>query len=175
LDAALNSSTSSQATAQSSTHSSAAFSAASNRSLASVALTTTPALPARFVAVCLAFAFAWDDVEELSAASKDKGQDSMKEVEISAADKAFIESTKKTISAARAAGQVDEKTLKEIEAAAAGMKEVTKKVNTARMQKMEKALEAAIAAAKQCTDDCPAAWEEVEEISAAKSREAGRD
>ena len=120
-------------------------------------------------------AVAWDDVEELSAASKDKGQDSMKEVEISAADKAFIESTKKTISAARAAGQVDEKTLKEIEAAAAGMKEVTKKVNTARMQKMEAALEAAIAAAKQCTDDCPAAWEEVEEISAAKSREAGRD
>merc|ERR1712205_246453 len=46
-------------------------------------------------------AVAWDDVEELSAASKDKGQDSMKEVEISAADKAFIESTKKTISAAR--------------------------------------------------------------------------
>jgi uncharacterized protein YgbK (DUF1537 family) len=87
----------------------------------------------------------------------------------------FIESTKKTISAARAAGQVDAKTLKEIEAAAAGMKEVTKKVNTARMQKMEAALEAAIAAAKQCTDDCPAAWEEVEEISAAKSREEGRD
>jgi len=28
---------------------------------------------------------------------------------------------------------------------------------------------------KQCTDDCPAAWEEVEEISAAKSREASRD
>lgn len=111
---------------------------------------------------------AWDDVEELSAA---KGSGDMEEVEISAEDKAFIESTKKTITTARAAGQVSEQTLKEIEAAAKGMKEVVKKVNTARAQKLEKALEEAIAAAKECTDDCAVAWETVEEISAAKSRE----
>lgn len=113
-------------------------------------------------------AVAWDDVEELSAA---KGSGDMEEVEISAEDKAFIESTKKTITTARAAGQVSEQTLKEIEAAAKGMKEVVKKVNTARAQKLEKALEEAIAAAKECTDDCAVAWETVEEISAAKSRE----
>jgi hypothetical protein len=117
---------------------------------------------------------AWDDVEELSAAQKD-AKEEMQEVAISDEDKALIESTKKTIVAARAAGQVDEKTLKEIEAAAKGMKEVSKKVNSARIAAMEKALEAAIAAAKECTDDCPAAWEEVEEIAAAKSREQNRD
>ena len=33
----------------------------------------------------------------------------------------------------------------------------------------------AIAVAKECTDDCPAAWEEVEEIASAKSRAENRD
>ena len=119
-------------------------------------------------------AVAWDDVEELSAAQKD-AKEEMQEVAISDADKAFIESTKKTIVTARAAGQVDEATLKEIEAAAKGMKEVSEKVNSKRIAAMQKALEAAIAVAKECTDDCPAAWEEVEEIASAKSRAENRD
>ena len=86
-------------------------------------------------------AVAWDDVEELSAAQKD-AKEEMQEVAISDADKAFIESTKKTIVTARAAGQVDEATLKEIEAAAKGMKEVSEKVNSKRIAAMQKALEA---------------------------------
>ena len=117
----------------------------------------------------------WDDVEELSAATKDSSDDSMQEVAISDADKKFIESTKATIAAARAAGSVDEKIMKEIEAAAKGVKEVAKKVNQARVAKIEAALEAALAAAKECTDDCAVAWETVEELSASKSRETNRD
>lgn len=117
----------------------------------------------------------WDDVEELSAAAKDTSKDQMKEVAISAADKKFIEETKATIAAARAAGSVDDATMKKIEAAAKGVKEVAKKVNQARVAKIETALEAAIAAAKECTDDCAVAWETVEELSAEKSREQNRD
>ena len=48
-------------------------------------------------------AWKWDDVEELSAAQKDTKEE-MQEIAISDADKAFIESTKKTIVAARAGG-----------------------------------------------------------------------
>ena len=113
-------------------------------------------------------------MEELSAAQKD-AKEEMQEVAISDADKAFIESTKKTIVTARAAGQVDDATLKEIEAAAKGIKEVSQKVNSKRIAAMQNALESAIAVAKECTDDCPAAWEEVEEIAAAKSRAQNRD
>ena len=119
-------------------------------------------------------AVAWDDVEELSAAQKDTKEE-MQEIAISDADKAFIESTKKTIVTARAAASISFSVASSTCPAAKGMKEVSEKVNSKRIAAMQKALEAAIAVAKECTDDCPAAWEEVEEIASAKSRAENRD
>lgn len=98
------------------------------------------------------------------AASNKRPAPKESDVKISKADMEFIKATKQTLAAARAATQVDEKVLKEIEAAAKGMKEVTKKMNSARKAQLDKALDAALAAAKTCTDDCAVAWETVEEI-----------
>ena len=114
----------------------------------------------------------WDEVEELSQAAPDK-KPAPAEVEpapISQADVDYIKETQAALKAAKdAGGDVDMDMLRSIEAAATSAKKV--KVSSERLEQLEKALEAALTAAKECQgDDCAVEWETVEEISAAKSK-----
>ena len=114
----------------------------------------------------------WDEVEELSQAASDK-KPAPAEVEpapISQADVDYIKETQAALKAAKdAGGEVDMDMLRSIEAAATSAKKV--KVSSERLEQLEKALEAALTAAKECQGDgCAVEWETVEEISAAKSK-----
>lgn len=119
----------------------------------------------------------WDEVEELSQAASDKKPvpDEMEPVPISEADMNFIKETQAALAKAKeAAGDVDVETLRALESAASSAKQV--KVSSERLTQLEKALEAALEAAKACTgDDCAVEWETVEEISAAKSKLTNTD
>ena len=114
----------------------------------------------------------WDEVEELSQAASDKkpAPPEAEPVPISQADMDYIKETQAALQAAKnAGGEVDMDMLRSIEAAATSAKKV--KVSSERLEQLEKALEAALTAAKECQgDDCAVEWETVEEISAAKSK-----
>eukprot|EP00747_Dinoflagellata_sp_TGD_P161955 gnl/TRDRNA2_/TRDRNA2_179020_c0_seq1.p1 gnl/TRDRNA2_/TRDRNA2_179020_c0~~gnl/TRDRNA2_/TRDRNA2_179020_c0_seq1.p1 ORF type:complete len:248 (+),score=61.27 gnl/TRDRNA2_/TRDRNA2_179020_c0_seq1:91-834(+) len=117
----------------------------------------------------------WDNVEELSAAVSDSSAPAPMTT-LSAEDKKTIEDTKAKLGLMQketaAMKEIDEATLKrlkQLESVQAGMKEVTKKVSSEKSKELDDALAAALEAAKGCTDDCAVAWEEVEELSAAKA------
>ena len=119
----------------------------------------------------------WDEVEELSQAASDKkpAPEELEPTPISQADMDFIKQTQEALMGAKkTSGDVDMDMLRALETASANVKKV--KVSSDRLKSLEKALEAALTAAKECTgDDCAVEWEAVEEISAAKSRVEGAD
>ena len=118
----------------------------------------------------------WDEVEELSQAASDKkpAPAEMEPVPISEADMNFIRDTQAALAKAKEASDVDVETLRNIEAASAAAKQMT--VSSDRLEALNKALDAALEAAKGCTgEDCAVEWETVEEISAAKSKLTNTD
>lgn len=127
----------------------------------------------------------WDDVEELSAAAADE-KPPAKAAKLTREDVKTINAYKEELKAARVKIEQDEKVktgdekatekvLAEIASAASGMQEVVKKVATEKSKKLEDALASAIEAAKACTGaECAVAWDTVEELSAAMSKEKAR-
>jgi hypothetical protein len=117
-------------------------------------------------------AVAWDNVEELSAASQKAGeQPEAKDAVLPKGAEAFIAETRKQIEAAQAAATFDSNTMKAIEAAAASAGSAIKEsagVDEERLARISAALEEAIAVAQECSDDCATEWDTVEELSAAK-------
>merc|ERR1712187_78937 len=116
----------------------------------------------------------WENVEELSAAVSDERKPAQAQVKVSKEDMAVIKSAKEALASASVAKEFDPSVVKGIESAVAGMKEVAKKVSSEKVTQLEKELQAALEAAKACTDDCAVAWEAVEEISSAMSHEKGK-
>eukprot|EP00740_Mantoniella_antarctica_P006159 CAMPEP_0181358436 /NCGR_PEP_ID=MMETSP1106-20121128/5510_1 /TAXON_ID=81844 /ORGANISM="Mantoniella antarctica, Strain SL-175" /LENGTH=191 /DNA_ID=CAMNT_0023471399 /DNA_START=52 /DNA_END=627 /DNA_ORIENTATION=- len=118
----------------------------------------------------------WDEVEELSQAASDKkpSPDELEPVPISESDMNFIRDTQAALAKAKEAGLVDVEMLRSIEAAAASVKQVS--ISSERLASLERALDAALSAAKECTgDNCAVEWEAVEEISDAKAKLSGTD
>lgn len=115
----------------------------------------------------------WDTVEELSATAADQGAPAKSESEgkLTKEDMAILTDAKQRIAQMRNMETVDLKKIEELASTAAEMKEVVKKVSEEKMAKIDAAFQAALEAAKACTEDCAVAWETVEELAEAKANE----
>mmetsp|Transcript_3179 Transcript_3179/g.11519 ORF Transcript_3179/g.11519 Transcript_3179/m.11519 type:complete len:182 (+) Transcript_3179:67-612(+) len=113
-------------------------------------------------------AVAWDTVEELSAAADDKKPPpEPTKTELKPEVKEFIQETRAALAEAQAAATISTDTLRMLDKAQAAIGNVPGDVKEVdpRLADLEKQIEVAIAAAKECTDDCATAWDEVEELS----------